>query len=235
MNIAILNYCGLVGKTTLAANLFVPRMPGAKFIAIETINETAADLGLEIEMIKGGNFISLYKKLGQLSNIIVDVGSSNVESFLAGLMRFEDAHEDVDYFVVPTLSGSREQKETIKTIKLLAGLGVPAKKIRILFNVVEEDVKEEFRHVLDHVKTTKSAIANENCGIYRSEVYDLLNAQEITLPVALADTKDYKAMVRNETLDEATFDYYSNMRAIKSLSPQANENLDNVFKNLFKG
>ncbi|MCA4079445.1 StdB protein, partial [Pseudomonas kurunegalensis] len=46
MKRAILNYSGSIGKTTIAAHLLYPRMPGAAFFAIESINQSALDLGI---------------------------------------------------------------------------------------------------------------------------------------------------------------------------------------------
>ena len=39
MKIAVLNYTGTVGKTTVAAHLLAPRMNGAPIIAVESVNE----------------------------------------------------------------------------------------------------------------------------------------------------------------------------------------------------
>ena len=47
MKVAVINYCGTVGKTTIAAHLLAPRMEQARIYAVETINESAGDLGLE--------------------------------------------------------------------------------------------------------------------------------------------------------------------------------------------
>ena len=48
MKVAILNYTGTVGKTTIAAHLLSPRMGDAPIFAVETINETAAGLGVDV-------------------------------------------------------------------------------------------------------------------------------------------------------------------------------------------
>lgn len=236
MNIAILSYCGMVGKTTLAANLFVPRMPDSKFIAVETINETAAKLGLDVEVITGDNFLGLYKRLGTMRNGIIDIGASNVEPFLRGLLRFEDAQEDIDYFIVPTTPDSKVQIETVKTLNTLAELGIPSNKVRVVFNRVVRDVKDEFGPILGYAKSTKNAIANPECAIYETELYNMLTTKKLTIAAALSDQNDYRALLRSEDLssDPKKFALYSDMRAIKSLSKKANENLDTVFENLFK-
>ena len=49
MKVVVLNYTGTVGKTTIAVQLLSPRMNNAQIIAVKTINETAAGLGMEVE------------------------------------------------------------------------------------------------------------------------------------------------------------------------------------------
>ena len=38
MKVAVINFSGNVGKTTIARHLLVPRMAGAELIAVESIN-----------------------------------------------------------------------------------------------------------------------------------------------------------------------------------------------------
>ncbi len=38
MKVAVINFSGNVGKTTIAGHLLVPRIDGAELIAVETIN-----------------------------------------------------------------------------------------------------------------------------------------------------------------------------------------------------
>ena len=84
MRIAVLNYTGTVGKTTIATHLLSPRM-GAPIIAVESINETAAGMGIAIEQIKGEKFREIYQRLVATEDVIVDVGASNIEDFLEGM------------------------------------------------------------------------------------------------------------------------------------------------------
>lgn len=42
MKIALLNFSGNVGKTTIATSLLMPRLPNTPYLAIETINDGAA-------------------------------------------------------------------------------------------------------------------------------------------------------------------------------------------------
>lgn len=45
-------------------------------------------------------------------------------------------------------------------ISTLADFGIPAEKIRLVFNRVDSDVTEEFAHVVNFVKKEKNATIN---------------------------------------------------------------------------
>lgn len=232
MKVAVLNYTGTVGKTTIAAHLLSPRMNNAPIYAVETINETAAGNGLDVEQLKGKEFRGLFKKLMLIDDAIIDVGASNVEAFLDGMVKFEDSHMEFDYFVIPVTSGSKEQKETISMISTLADFGIPADKIRVVFNRVEADVSEEFTPLLNFIKKSKSAIANPEAAIFENELFDMLAVKKLGIGSVLSDETDYKAKARIET-DAKQKSHYSDMHVIKSLGKSVNRNLDAVYAVLF--
>src|SRR3546814_5927595 len=99
MKVAVLNYTGSVGKTVAASHLLAPRMNGAQIFAVESTNETGADLGLNVDQLRGEHFGRLFRELLTREDAIVDVGASNIEDFLTHMMRYEGAHEEMNYFV----------------------------------------------------------------------------------------------------------------------------------------
>lgn len=231
MKIAIMNYTGTVGKTTVAAHLLAPRMDDAPVFAIETINETAEGLGVDVSKIKGEKFRELFKELLTLDDAIIDVGASNVEEFLDGMARFEDSHLEIDRFIVPVTSGTKEQKETMSMIGTLADFGIPPEKIHILFNRVEADVRDEFGLILTYAKKEKNCTANPDVAIFENEVFDMLAVRQLTISGALADETDYKAKLRElgKDGDAKLKSKYADMHAIKALAKSVNRNLDTVF------
>jgi len=235
MKIAILNYTGTVGKTTIAAHLLSPRMGNAPIFAVETVNETAAGLGVDVEQIKGEKFRDLFRRIIILDDAIIDVGASNIEAFLDGLVKFDESHLEFDYFVVPATSGTKEQKETISMIGTLADVGIPAEKIRIVFNRVEADVDEEFPLIRNYVKKEKNAVADPEVAIFESELFDALAIKKLTVEALLADQNDYKALLRNNP-DASAKDknMWGDMHGLKALARSVNRNLDTVYTNLFK-
>lgn len=62
MKVAVINYTGTVGKTTICAHLLAPRMINPEFFAIESINETAEGLGMDVSRMKGDKFRDFLKE-----------------------------------------------------------------------------------------------------------------------------------------------------------------------------
>ena len=235
MKVAIVNNPGTVGKTTIAAHLLAPRIPGASIIAIEDVNQTVANLGLQVDRMEGDAFRAMFKKLMLLDDAIIDVGASNIRLFLQGMVKFDESHEEFDYFVVPLTSGTKEQIETIGMIGTLADFGIPAEKIRLVFNRVNKDVEEEFGHVFRHVAKERNAIANPAAAIYESELFSALAVKKLTIEALIADQTDYKGLLRdNRDASDKDRNYWGDMFGLRSLARSVQRNLDAVFVVLFQ-
>lgn len=233
MKVVIINYTGTVGKTTIAANLLSPRMGGAPIYAIESINETAENLGLDVEMMRGNKFRELFKRLMLQDQAIIDVGASNVEDFMANLEGFEEAHEEIDYYIVPVTSGTKEQKETVSMIGSLSSMGVPADKIRVVFNRVKRDVESEFPIIAAYHKRANSFMINFQCAIFESELFDALSINRLTLQALMDDDTDYKTLLKNKEASAQDRDHWSDMYGLKLLCKGVNRKLDQVYAELF--
>lgn len=233
MKLAILNYCGTVGKTTLAAHLFKPRMPDAPIMAIESINDDVSSLGLDSEKFKGDKYMQIYKRLLVQDDCIIDVGASNVENFLDRMIKFDGSHEEIDLFVVPVTPGQKEQRESAATIASLIEIGVPVEKIRVILNRVEDEPKAEFVTIFGAAKKFGFKLS-EQCSVYENEVYDLLNKRSKTIDSVLNDETDYKAKLREAMVndDDKAVNICTDMIALKSLSVGAKRNLDIVFNEI---
>jgi hypothetical protein len=142
MKVAVINFSGNVGKSTVARHLLLPRMPEAEFVAVESIN---ADEGTG-ESVRGKQFGQLQEQLLLIDAAVIDVGASNVEDFIKLMQQYRGSHEDFDFFVVPAVKEAKQIKDTIATITALAAMGVPAERIRVVFNKLEPDetVEEAF-------------------------------------------------------------------------------------------
>lgn len=235
MKVAILNYTGTVGKTTVAAHLLSPRMGNAQVFAVESINETAAGLGIDVEKLNGNKFRELFKKIMLEDDAIIDIGASNIEDFINNMIKFDDSHEEIDYYLIPVTSGTKEQKETLLMVNALASLGIPKEKIRVIFNRVDSDVDEEFRFVINHYKKEKNFTLNKKCSIFENELFDALSVKGLTVDALLSDQTDYKSQLKNnKDASEAERNTWSDMFVLKSLAKGVKRNLDYVYENLFE-
>ncbi|CAB3909989.1 plasmid stability protein StbB [Achromobacter xylosoxidans] len=234
MKIATVNYSGSVGKTVTTSHLLAPRIPDAEIIAVESTNESAADLGLDVEQMRGGQFGRLFRKLLMAEAAIVDVGASNIEDFLAELVKYDQAHLEIDYYVLPVVSSGKAQRETIKTIQALSEMGVPADRVRVLFNRVDSDVREEFAAIFGYARKSGDFQANPEAAIFENEVFDLLANKRTTIKEILADPRDYRQELRQADRDDAKLvSHLSDMHALQSLARPVDRQLDKAFGALF--
>ena len=163
MKIAVINFSGNVGKSTVARHLLLPRVPGAELIAIESLN---ADEG-QGQALRGRQFGELQEYLQTVSSVVVDIGASNVEELMAQMQRYRGSHEDFDAFVVPTVPALKQQQDTIATVIELNRLGVSASRLKLVFNMVESGiaVAQAFDPLLAFLKQQPIARVNLNCKL----------------------------------------------------------------------
>lgn len=234
MKVAVLNFSGNVGKTTVAANVLKPRMGNASVYAIESLNSDESGATLGVEKIRGRRYGDLQDKLMTVDDAIVDVGASNVEEFMKLMQQYQGSHEEFDYFIVPVVKERKQMADTVNTIRALSSIGVPARKIRTVFNMVEVDeaVEEEFAPLFGLAESEKSFTLNPKAVIYANEVFDRLREIQKSLVDIAADRVDYRAQLR-EARSEEDKEFCIKMVAIKRLAATATRNLDVVFKEAF--
>ena len=193
MKIAVINFSGNVGKTTVARHLLVPRIAGAELIAVESIN---ADDG-QTQAVRGNQFGQLQEYLQTVDNVVVDIGASNVEDLLALMRKYRGSHEDFDYFVIPTVPALKQQQDTIATLAELARIGVPVSKMRVVFNQVENDVRisELFASLFAFIEQHQFAPANTRCKLGANEIYERVKGSGVDLAELVRDETDYKALI----------------------------------------
>lgn len=216
MNIAVLNFSPNVGKTTIAKNLLLPRLP-LSYVAIESIHDNA-DIHKKDDIIKADDYPKLQERLLAEGNLLVDVGSSNIEKVLHYLKMYVGSHEDFAYFILPMTSDIKSRIETQKTLTALIELGVKADRIRLVFNKSEStDTSALFSEFSDAIHIADNfGIKRPTVAIKNNAVYQQLRAKHLDLQKVLeADNQN------NPTL-----------QAFKPETLKAKENLDVVFTDL---
>lgn len=163
MRIAILNYAADVGKSTLALHLLQPRIPNAEVCAIDPRSP-----------LNSSGVWDLMSKVVATKNIIVDVPYWQTENVLHGFMDYRGSLEDYDFFLVPTIPASfPAARNTIVTIGMLRHLGVPAQKIRLVFNCIgrETDLSQEFSPLHKFWKNEKAFVLNTSAAIHHNQLF----------------------------------------------------------------
>lgn len=231
MKVAVINFSGNVGKSTVARHLLAPRLNNAEVIPVESINSD----GTDETAIRGKQFGELQEYLQTLDDAVIDIGASNVEDFVKLMKQYKGSHEDFDFFVVPTVPATKQQRDTISTVEALANLGVPAKKIRLLFNMVdlEESLERIFSGLFEYQRESKSFTLKPEAVIHVNDIYGKLKGSKTGIREILADETDYKERIKTaKDADEKL--HFAQMLSIKRLAAGVSEELDAVFKALLK-
>lgn len=228
LKIAVLNNSGNVGKSTVCNSLLQPRLPESKVIKVETINTD----GTLDEKISASEFIEISKLIDSSPCAIVDVGSSNIETFIKKLASYKGSQEDFDYFIVPVTPQNKQQMDTLVTIETILDLGVSLERIKIIFNMVESErsFEKQFMTTLGN-KTFKSLNIKDYPIIHSSELFAYLYDMDKTIPSVLSDDRDFRTLMR-ESKTKEEIDQLSTDRAIKRLAVGVNEELNSAFKKL---
>jgi len=231
MKIGVINFSGNVGKSTVARHLLAPRMNNAQIISVESINSD----GTEEDAVRGKQFGDLIEALALMDNVVVDIGASNVEDFISRMAQYRGSHEDFDYFVIPTVGKQKQQRDTISTIDALTELGIPAKKIRVVFNMVEiEDAPERvFSGIFEYAAAEKTFTLRPEAVIHMNDIYGKLRGSEQTIADILNDPADLKEQLKTaKDADEKL--RISRQIGVKRLAAGVTEELNAVFKALLK-
>lgn len=193
MKLAVINFSGNVGKTTVARHLLAPRIPGCQVVSVESIN---ADDGQPVT-IRGRQFAQLQEFLQSVDDVVIDIGASNVEDLLKLMRRYRGSQEDFDGFVVPTVPARKQQQDTAATLAELARIGVPATRLRVVFNQVDDDspIEQAFETLLAYCAASGVVHARTAACLTYNEVYARVRGSGQSLHELAADATDYKAEI----------------------------------------
>jgi len=229
--VAIVNYSGSVGKTLAATYLFKPRMPTARFFALETINMSAADLGVkDVVSLKGGNVGELIEEIVFEDDAIIDIGASNIEPFLQGASRFEDALHEFDCFVIPVTPDDKAWQESIKTALALSKAGIKKDKIIFLPNRIKNSPEDDIGEVYEWVKERKLATIHTKAAIYDSEIFEYLAHYKLSFEELLSEDPETFKKKAKETTDPDERAKAARRYRWMTLAAPVKRNLDSTYK-----
>lgn len=202
LKIAIMNNSGNVGKSMVCDTLFSPRIKGSKKIKIETINSD----GTDDETIAAKNIQKVFELIDSTDVALIDIGASNIEHFMSNLKKAEGAHEEIDFFFIPTTPKPKQQLDTITTINNLLDLNVEPEQIKLIFNFHDPDYSiEKLYSVIfesDLYKTLKLKSKTNIFTIDENPVFDMLGEMGIAFTDIANDERDFKALIRASKCEE---------------------------------
>lgn len=193
MKLAVINFSGNVGKSTIARHLLAPRIPRCQVVAVESINADDA----EPMKVKGSQFAELQEYLQTVTNVVVDVGASNVEELLDLMRRYDGSHADFDGYIVPTVPARKQQQDTAATLAELARIGVPAERVRLVFNQITHDapIEQVFGTLLAYCRSSGQVQVQLDARLRMNEVYARVRGAAQSLKEIAADPTDFKHLI----------------------------------------
>lgn len=255
MKIAVINFSGNVGKTTISKYL-LQRKLNCPIYSIETINSSdssATKMGAD-------KFSELQSELLLNDDLIVDIGSSNVEALIVQISAYKGSQNDFDFFLIPTINEKKQIRDTLQTIAfLIEELEVSANKIKVVYNKVDsiEAIESDFSAVEMQLATYK--IKNATSFIsetkYFGEVDDLSKSKKLPQEIAdnvldidymesnnknflkmAADAKKESVAESDAIKKEALYSkatMYAKLAITSRLAIGVKENLDSAYSSLF--
>lgn len=202
MKIAIINNSGNVGKSTLCQYMFSPAMPDAEIIRVETINNDGDSKG---EKLKADAFVKIFDTIMGGDDVLVDVGSSNIETFMDKMTHeFEGSHMFIDYFIIPLTPDEKQQVDTVNMILSLIDLGVDQDKIKIVFNRTnkKKTLPEQFTTLFDNddLKDLGFNIDENQPSVNNTDIFKTINEAGYNYKsISLLNMEKLKAELKEST------------------------------------
>ena len=230
MKVAVMNFSGNVGKSTVARYLIAPRLDDARLFSIETINAGENPNG---NAFRGQQFGALQETLSVEDDAVVDVGSSNVEEFVKLMELYRGSHEDFDCFVIPTVPAEKQQMDTVSTLRALTRMGVEPPRLRLLFNMVDprDDLGRTFELLFDFHGEGETFWLRRDAAIHFNELFSKLKEVPGGIEELLEDRTDYKEWIRSST-EPADKRRFMQRLALIRLARGVGPELDQVFDSL---
>lgn len=232
MKILVASRSGNVGKSTIAKLLLSPRMGNAPVVPVESINSDESDT----DSLRGKQFAQIQDLLLTVDNVVIDLGASNYEDFFSLMATYAGSHEDFDLFVIPTVKDSKQIRDTVMTVRSLADLGVPARKIVTVFNRIEnaDDVENGFAELKAFHERERLFVYRREAVVFENPIYATLRKMvpARTIEEIRDDATDYKSSLASAIKDGdvAAASSLKELIAIKRLAVGVSSQLDAAFK-----
>lgn len=228
--VAVINFSGNVGKSSIAHYLLAPRL-GCSVLSIESINDSASS----DNSLRGKESEALQAELVTNDSLVVDVGASNVEAFVDSISQFEAGIDELDLFIVPTVPANKQQTDTLATIDQLNIMGVNKKDIRVVLNQFDKKsgpLERQYSQIFkSHAQYETFELSSESY-LPKHSFFEAFQNDDRTWDDVLNDDTDYRQLIA-DTDDKDKKLLYARKIGLKQLANGINRDLDRVFGVIF--
>ena len=242
MRVCIWNINGNAAKSTNTNYVLYPRLPkGTEVIYVESDNSIPGKIAgsKEIEATTE-DWADLVEYLAENvidHDILVDIGSTDSKKVKALFAEFHGSLDEFDLFIVPH-SPDCKSVDTALTIDFLQNKGIPAEKIKMVFNIVQTGAKLEkiFADLFAYHAKNKNFVLNNMAVIYKTGLFERINETENTVESLAADKTDWKQKIidahpKKDDLEiKKAIGYYSWMNTNKMMAISLVADFDRAFK-----
>ena len=225
MKIAVLNYSGNVGKTSIVNEVLKPNLPDYEVITIDSVNVS----GKEKIVFRGEEADKIFTELLVQENAILDIGSSNLEQYFDSSNENNELLEYIDTFIVPIVPAIKQQNDSIKTIKDLIKFNIDPQKIFVVGNIIDKSEKSIFEDIFSILKKLNVNVCQTQ--IPKHDLYK--NGSNIAKRAA--DETDYLALIEDARSkgDTENLRKYSNKLVLQRRVQRMNDIFVALFGEIF--
>lgn len=199
MRIIVMNNSGNVGKSTLCQHMLINRIENCDLLRVETLNSDGEASG---EKMGADDFDKIFNKIlsSEYENVIVDVGSSNIELFRTKIQdEFAGAHGFLDYYLIPVTPDEKQQNDTIATIIDLDNMGVEHEKIKLIFNRAKpkRSISEQFSTLFEskNLKLIGFDLNNNSATVAETSLFKTLDRAKLKYSEVQGMNKDFDSLI----------------------------------------
>jgi hypothetical protein len=234
----VINTSGNVGKTTIAKHVIASFQNDAPVLCVETQNAKPSGVG-NVTSIGASRFHDIFRALMSADDIVIDVGSSECQEFMAEVARFRSTLPEFDLFVVPVIPTEKQQTDTISTIAWLLSLKVPANKIRVVFNLYAprsgQTIETTFPLLTGWLDEASGVSWKPALVVYKNDIFAMLETVGASILELAGDKTDFRAARAKAKGDGAKLSDVMDRQFAVDLAVSAKENLEAVYRALYPG
>lgn len=200
MRICVWNINGNAAKSTDTNFVLYPRLPGAEVIYVESDNSIPGKISgckeFEATTEDWAELVEYLTANVVDHDIIVDIGSTDSKKTKSLFMEFPGSLDEFDLFIVPH-SPDCKSEDTALTIHFLQNKGVPADRIRMVFNIVPTGAKLEkiFADLFAYHSENKNFVLNTSAVVYKTGLFERIKNTDNTVESIIADKTDWKQKI----------------------------------------